>query len=329
MHQYWRFFFFFLIINLSACNPPKVEVPIDYRQEMRNFVQHISTYARSQDPDFIVVPQNGQELLVQGQDVHSAIDHPYINSIDGIGREDLFYGYSSNDHPTDPPVTALWLDYLALAQQQGLSVLVIDYCSPQQYVENAQQRSQALGFLSYVADHRALDDISPAPLLNENAANVTSLSQAQNFLYLINPANFSSKTELIQTVTATNYDVLVMDLYFNEDAFTKAEIDQLRRKANGGSRLVLCYISIGEAEDYRPYWQPEWETDPPEWLLEENPQWAGNYRVQYWNEDWKAIITGNADSYLGKILNSGFDGVYLDLVDSFWKFEDEFSANNQ
>ena len=307
---------------LAACIPSPQATFLDYRQEMRTFVQHISAYARNQDPDFIIIPQNGQELLVQGQDVHSAIDHPYINSLDGIGREDLFYGYSSDDHPTDPATTASWLDYLILAQQQGLSVLVIDYCSIPQYGKDAQQSNQKLGFLSYVADHRALDDISPAPMLDENAANVTSLSQAQNFLYLINPANFSSKSEFIQAVIATNYDVLVMDLSFNDEIFTSAEIDQLRRKANGGSRLVLCYLSIGEAEDYRPYWQPAWETDPPQWLLDENPRWAGNYRVQYWNEDWQAIISGSSDSYLGAILHAGFDGVYLDLVDAFWNFED-------
>jgi cysteinyl-tRNA synthetase len=314
-------FFIALCGMLAACISSPRAADLNYRQEMRNFIQHISAYARNQDPDFIVIPQNGQELLVQGQDVHSAIDLTYIDSIAGIGREDLFYGYSGDDCPTDPTITAAWVDHLILAQQQGLSVLVIDYCSSPQYVEDAQQHSQELGFLPYVADQRELDDISPAPLLNENSADIISLSQAKNFLYLINPSAFPSKTEFIRAVTATNYDLLVMDLYFNDDAFTRAEIEQLRRKANGGSRLVLCYMSIGEAEDYRPYWQPEWRNNPPEWLLEENPNWAGNYKVRYWDEEWQALITGSADSYLANILDVGFDGVYLDLVDAFQRFE--------
>jgi cysteinyl-tRNA synthetase len=196
---------------------------IHFRQEMRNFIQHISAYARNQDPDFIVIPQNGQELLVQGQDVHSAIDLTYIDSIAGIGREDLFYGYSGDDCPTDPTITAAWVDHLILAQQQGLSVLVIDYCSSPQYVEDAQQHSQELGFLPYVADQRELDDISPAPLLNENSADIISLSQAKNFLYLINPSAFPSKTEFIRASLQPIIDLLVMDLYFNDDAFTRAE----------------------------------------------------------------------------------------------------------
>ena len=37
----------------------------DYRQEMRDFVQDISIYAREIEPGFIVIPQNGHELLTE------------------------------------------------------------------------------------------------------------------------------------------------------------------------------------------------------------------------------------------------------------------------
>lgn len=32
-------------------------------------------------------------------------------------------------------------------------------------------------------------------------------------------------------------------------------------------------MSIGEAEDYRFYWQNTWKNNKPDWLLTENPQW--------------------------------------------------------
>ena len=38
----------------------------------------------------------------------------------------------------------------------------------------------------------------------------------------------------------------------------KAAITTLKRKPDGGRRIVLAYLSIGEAESYRPYWQREW-----------------------------------------------------------------------
>lgn len=37
--------------------------------------------------------------------------------------------------------------------------------------------------------------------------------------------------------------------------------------------------------------------------------------------DWKNIIYGTSDSYTQKLLNSGFDGAYLDIVDAFEYFE--------
>ena len=314
------------MILLCSCQPAAPEeAAIDYRGAMRQFVEKISSYARAVDPDFIIIPQNGQELLVQGEDSRSEIDQQYIDNIDGIGREDLFYGYKGDDTATDPAVTDAWLESLILARDEGLAVLVIDYCSTPENIDTSHSRSAELGFLSFAADRRELDAIPVCPAFpfSENDADIETLQQARNFLYLINPAQYSSKEEFIDAITATNYDLLVMDLYLDDEVFTKEELEQLRQKANGGSRLVLCYMSIGEAEDYRPYWQQAWNENPPNWLLEENPNWAGNYRVRYWNEEWQALISGSANSYLGKILGAGFDGIYLDLVDAFWEFESE------
>ena len=204
-------------------------------------------------------------------------------------------------------------------------MLVIDYCSTPENIDASYSRSAELGFLSFAADRRELDAIPVCPAFpfSENDTAIEALQQAHNFLYLINPAQYSSKEEFIDAITATNYDLLVMDLYLDDEVFTKEELEQLRQKANGGSRLVLCYLSIGEAEDYRPYWQQAWDENPPNWLLEENPNWAGNYSVRYWDEAWQTLIIGSAGSYLGSILEAGFDGIYLDLVDAFWKFESE------
>jgi len=53
-----------------------------------------------------------------------------------------------------------------------------------------------------------------------------------------------------------------------------------------------------------------------------NPNWEGNFKVQYWNPTWQSIIYGSETSYLKKIINAGFDGVYLDIIDAFQYFED-------
>lgn len=38
---------------------------------------------------------------------------------------------------------------------------------------------------------------------------------------------------------------------------------------------------------------------------------------------WQAIIYGNDNSYLKKIIDAGFDGVYLDIIDAFEYFTND------
>ena len=101
----------------------------------------------------------------------------------------------------------------------------------------------------------------------------------------------------------------------------REKINTLKTKNNGGKRLVISYMSIGEAEDYRYYWKSGWDINPPVWLADENPYWLGNYKVRYWIKEWQDIIFGSESSYLKKIIDAGFDGVYLDIIDAFEYFE--------
>ena len=87
----------------------------------------------------------------------------------------------------------------------------------------------------------------------------------------------------------------------------------MRRKPDGTRRLVLSYMSIGEAEDYRWYWAENEQNGAREWLGQENKRWRGNYAVRFWHPQWQAIILDYAD----RIVDAGFDGVYLDRVDVF------------
>lgn len=60
--------------------------------------------------------------------------------------------------------------------------------------------------------------------------------------------------------------------------------------------------------------------------MEENPRWKGNCVVKYWDADWQKIITGNDGLYQKKILDAGFDSVYLDIINAFEYFKK--GANN-
>ena len=300
-------------------------VNIDYKQEMRNFVIGISKYAKSTNSKFAVIPQNGIPLVTVDGESTGAPNTAYLNAIDGNGQEDLYYGYDNDDEPTSPDVTNDLRSFLDISKKNGKKILVTDYCSTPSNMTRSYQINGANGYISFAADERDLNNIPafPAKINNENANVITSLSQAKNFLYLIFPDNFNSKADFIKAVTATNYDALIMDAYFKEVAFTSTEVNALKKKANGGKRIVISYMSIGEAENYRYYWQNAWKPGNPVWLDAENPKWPGNYKVKYWNKTWQNIIYGNDASYLKKILNAGFDGVYLDIIDAFEYYEGE------
>lgn len=301
---------------------PEQVLAIDYREEMRKFVIGISQYAKAQNSQFAIIPQNGIELITTNGESDGTLSTSYVNAIDGVGQEDLFFGYTDDNVPT-PSEDNLYLRAFLNRIKTSKKVMVTDYCSGQTNMNKSYSSNNTNGYISFAADQRELLNIPsyPAQPYGVNSNNITSLSQAKNFLYLINPERYATKAAFINAVKATNYDVILMDLFLNGTAFTAAEIDQLKTKANGGKRLAICYMSIGEAEDYRYYWQSAWEVGNPPFIAAEDPNWPGNYFVQYWNTDWKNIIYGNDTSYTKKLLNSHFDGAYLDIIDAFEYFE--------
>jgi len=320
--------FLMVIINLSACckkNDNPLPEGLDYRQEMRKFVQGISVYAKEINPDFAIIPQNGADLVSTTGDETAPPEMNYINAIDGIGQEDLFYGYQADDKAT-PTADNEWLiSFLDMAKNNGtVKIMVTDYCSTNSKMDDSYSKNNSKGYISFAANHRELDNIPsyPTQIYNENSDVITNLQDAKNFLYLISPDNeYPSKQAFVDAVKTTNYDYIIMDFFYNEEEFTDAQIEELKQKANGGTRLLICYMSVGEAEDYRYYWQSNWTVGNPSFIEKENPDWQGNYIVRYWEQEWQNIIFGNDNSYLKNILDAGFDGVYLDIIDAFEQFE--------
>jgi cysteinyl-tRNA synthetase len=136
------------------------------------------------------------------------------------------------------------------------------------------------------------------------------------------------------TIAAVPHDVLVLD--YSRDgtdahALTAEEVGRLKVKPDGSRRTVLAYLSIGEAEVYRYYWQWYWFLDEfaPAWRGTPNKEWQGNYDVRYWHEEWQDIIFRGAGSYLERIVRAGFDGVYLDKVDEYETVKDNPDARDQ
>ncbi len=316
---------FILVIATVISGCSNTEKEINYREEMRNFVEAIGAYSENFKNGFVVVPQNGHELVTIDGTPDGKPANSYLDSIDGLGREDLFYGYNSDNEATPQTITEEITSFLDIAKGYGKAILVTDYCSDHDKVDDSYSKNFSKGYISFAADSRGLDDIPGYPLqpYNLNSDDINSINDAKNFLYLINPdVKYSTKEDFISALKGTDYDLLIIDLFFGDEQLSLDDVNSLKIKSNGGKRIVISYMSIGEAEDYRYYWKDEWSSNPPDWLVEENPDWEGNYKVRYWMKDWQDIIFGSDDSYLDRIISSGFDGVYLDIIDAYEYFED-------
>ena len=119
-------------------------------------------------------------------------------------------------------------------------------------------------------------------------------------------------------------DVLVIDHGYaakrnGKIMFDATDVAKLKIKPDGRRRTVLAYMSIGEAEQYRFYWQGAWcrRLTAPRWIGTVNPIWPGNYPTRFWDPEWQKLILDPADGYLARIQSQGFDGVYLDRTDVY------------
>ncbi len=125
----------------------------------------------------------------------------------------------------------------------------------------------------------------------------------------------------LAAIGSTGFDLVIID-YSSEGTedteYTRIEIESLQN-SSGGKKIVVSYMSIGEAEDYRFYWQDQWHTGSPAWLDAENPDWEGNFKVKYWETEWQDIIK----TYLDRIIAAGFDGVYMDIIDAYEYYFDQ------
>lgn len=148
-----------------------------------------------------------------------------------------------------------------------------------------------------------------------------------NYAYVLQANKLrKDRDEAVAALAGCGRDLVIMDAKYAGTKATRWRPEEIARiKAGQAGRKVICYLSIGEAEIYRPYWKKAWDADgdgqpdqgAPPFLLTENPKWKGNYKVKYWDPAWQAII----QEELARIQAQGFDGVFLDIVDGFEFFE--------
>jgi cysteinyl-tRNA synthetase len=124
---------------------------------------------------------------------------------------------------------------------------------------------------------------------------------------------------LVSRVVASPYDLVVFDYVPSRQGSSDFPMaDVVRRLQHAPHpKVVLAYVDIGEAEDYRTYWRRGWRPGAPDWIVATDPDgWSGNFPVAYWRPEWRRIWLG-AHGLLPAIVAAGFDGIYLDWIEAY------------
>lgn len=158
-----------------------------------------------------------------------------------------------------------------------------------------------------------------------------SLSEVQFWAYQIQRLEDDRAIDMIDELVASRYDLLVLEPTRsdrdNADFDTAGMVRRLHESpasVEDRTKLVVAYIDIGQAEDWRTYWTDEWvaptaeERGSPDFLITIDPDgWSGNYPVAYWDQRWKDIMIDGENSVLQQVLDDGFDGIYMDWVEAY------------
>ncbi len=246
-------------------------------------------------------------MAPDGSDVRNVTDDPVAMDTDASWSPDGAYIVYSSDHG-GLPVPNIFVISAAGGQPRRITSSTTQEDSAPSWSPDGQ-------WIAFESREGQEEDLPSA--LWRIAVEKPALSAVNDFLYQLQNLN-------LQAIGNTAYDLVVMDYSAeggDDTAFTAAQIAALKHSP-GGEKIVLAYMSIGEAEDYRFYWQRWWQPSDPIWLDEENPDWRGNYKVHYWDPSWQAIIF----RYTDRLLAAGFDGAYLDIIDAYEYYIDQRPA---
>lgn len=326
-----------LLGEVEVLDIPLQSIP-NYRDYMRTMVEDLSIYAHGRNPKFVMVTRPGFDLttwsrrefdldeikrdrLKVSPDSIVPVGTPlrrYLQRIDGVLLNGQFCA----------PLRVPRADVAAM-MKQGLKMLSVDHCDDASAASAGLQAAVRMGVVAHMDldTDDVFDRVPTRRPVPENPANVETLADARNMLMMLDSKVYGSKEEWLAALTATNYDVIVTDAFYRgNQPLSKDAIHGLKFKQMGARRLVLARLSLGYAEDERYYWQRDWKIGAPSWIQGRAPGRPGSYVVEFWNPAWKAVI----GKYFAGIMDLGFDGVVLDGVEAYrrWEFMTPLDATH-
>lgn len=320
-----------IVVAGPAKAAPSADQPMqipDYRGALRDIVRELSNYAKGRNPNFLILTREGLgltikekreatvEAMTQGQDAPPSLPvgsphRRYVKAIDGVVMNDQYC--------VPQPDSTASSGFIGMLEKNGLTVLSVDHCASAQQQQDAYLKAQNDRVLAYADMGKGPQNRVPRdPFVGENPANIDSLADAQNILFLDGNDGYASKDDMLVALAQTNWDVLVLDAFVRDRTpFSPADVQRLKFKKLGTRRLVLTRLDIGHASDTRYYWKEAWKVGDPAWITAPIIKKPGLYTVAFWDPEWRAI----AGRTFAALMDLGFDGVVIEGVDAYKPLE--------
>lgn len=313
-----------------AIDPFAPGIVIDFGENMRTFIQSISSYARSFNPQFIVIVKDGAGLVGKPDPEDDTRIFParaYMRAIDGVMETTLLdETITTPEGKADPEREAIVKRRaadLAMAREAGLKVFGLEFSTDSKTVNARYSALANKKAVPFVAESPQLTTIPrhPTSAYKANANAIAAATDIQNYLYLANGQGFGTSSDLIGALRNTNHDMVVVDVFHKGKPLTRQDVDWLKYKKLGAPRLVLAQVDISSATSFQYFWKSGWRQGNPPFVFAPVREDPDRFRTVYWNPGWQAIITGDTNSYIYGLIDLGFDGVVLTGTDA-WRYFD-------
>ena len=146
-------------------------------------------------------------------------------------------------------------------------------------------------------------------------ASASRLDKVEFWAYQIQKLNDNNS---VTKIVNSNYDMVVLEPTRSDKETPNFKTKKMVKRVKNSDKIALAYIDIGEAEEWRWYFEDDWEVGDPDFIITEDPDgWSENYPVAYWRDEWKDIMIYGDDSALQQVLDDGFDGIYMDWIEAY------------
>lgn len=147
-------------------------------------------------------------------------------------------------------------------------------------------------------------DVLPSELpYRLNTVSIDTLEKVNNFMIIKNYSNFNTKARFLLTAKNLQYDMLIIEPYYNRGHyFTASDIEFMKYKKGNklNRRLVYAYLDMTYLHTQSKFY---------------NEAFMEDGKVKYWCDEWKDILFAcDEGSIANHFIKSGYDGVFVDNI---------------